>query len=371
MIPTPKDRHAEWLALPIDSNPDDSPYLVSRAAVEDFPRIYDVVNEAFAKKRPRAVFDWLYLDNPTGIARCWIVTHRETGQLIKTGAGFPWPIWRDEAVLRGSVGGDAATLPIWQRKGLSAVRRTIRRTHPWADDFCSISGPNAGSRAVMKNSGRDETLLGRLRAGVAVLRAGDILSKRGLGAAISRPSGRAIDAAFDFWRNLSLRTSTESPLHIERIDRFTADFDEVTLRCMSTKMYWCPHNADFLNWRYLDHPGETYVGLAIVEKDVPIGYAVVLLDGKKATLSEFAVAVGSARASHALLRRALEVAREAGCQHLNFFATPAWRHWRLFYRAGFLPYPSTNHFEAGCERYGQESMDQRNWQVMPGDRDYH
>jgi len=77
--------------------PDDqggSPFEVRRARPEEFERIYDTVDAAFGRKRPRELFDWLYVRNPGGIARCWIVVERETGTILKTGAGFPWPILR-------------------------------------------------------------------------------------------------------------------------------------------------------------------------------------------------------------------------------------------------------------------------------------
>ena len=352
----------------------DSPFLVARARPEEFERVYDCVDAAFGKKRPRAVYDWLYRKNPNGLARCWVVWERATGQLLKTGAGFPWPIWHGDDALFGSFGGDAATRPDWQRKGLSDVRRTIRRTHPWWQDFCSISGPNAASRAVAQNARRTATLLGPLRGGLLLLRASDVLMASGLPGALARPAGFVANGASAAWRRLVFRPAADessSNKRIEQVQRFTVDYDEITRRCMATPDFWCPHNSEFLNWRYLEHPDESYIALTLIENERPIGYAVVLLDGGKATLSEFAVAKAPRQDATHLLESAINVAREAGCRHLNFFATPRWRHWRLFHRAGFIPYPSPNHFEASCKAFEPEVLDQRKWQVMPGDRDYH
>ena len=163
MIPTPADPFEEWFRLPVEALPDDSPYEVRRARPEEFPRLYDVVDRAFGVKRPRDLFDWLYLRNPFGIARCWIVVERKTGDVLKTGAAYPWPVWRGSEPLLGSLGGDAATLPDWQRRGLSRVRNQVRNTHPWYARFCGIAGPNEGSRAVMRKQGRGANVLGRLR----------------------------------------------------------------------------------------------------------------------------------------------------------------------------------------------------------------
>ena len=109
----------------------------------------------------------------------------------------------------------------------------------------------------------------------------------------------------------------------------------------------------------------------MLKDDKPEGYAVMRLSGHSATLSEFVVGSRSSTQSIGLLNHAIAVARDAGCAYLNFFATPGWRHWGLFRRAGFLPYTSSNQVEAGCTRFEPEVQKLENWQILPGDRDYH
>ena len=370
MIPTPADPFEEWFRLPVEALPDDSPYEVRRARPEEFPRLYDVVDRAFGVKRPRDLFDWLYLRNPFGIARCWIVVERKTGDVLKTGAAYPWPVWRGSEPLLGSLGGDAATLPDWQRRGLSRVRNQVRNTHPWYARFCGIAGPNEGSRAVMRKQGRGANVLGRLRGGVALLRTEGAFDAIGAPALLGRPLGAVSDAFFAAWPGRRA-AGGEAPGRIERVARFTGDFDAVTLRHMAWPEFWCPHNADFLNWRYLDHPTESYVGLARVEDERPTAYAVVRLAGRGATLAELAVGPPPRGSRRALLLEAMALAREAGCAYLNFFATPGFPHWGALRSAGFLPYVSKNYAEASCPRLEPDVQQMRNWQILPGDRDYH
>lgn len=370
MIPTPPDRFDEWLRLPLAQESEDPRFDVRRACPEDFERIYDTVDAAFGKKRPRALYDWLYRRNPQGLARCWIVVEQASGDLLKTGAGFPWPIWRGDEPLMGSLSGDAATLPQWQRRGLSSIRRTVRRSHPWSREMCSISGPNEGSRAVIAKAGDSDDLLGALPGGVVVFRAKPLLERVGLPASLSSAIGSATDGLLASWQHWARRRTRDLDGRVEEIARFTVDFDEVTSRCMSWPLYWCPHNAAFLNWRYLDHPVESFVALAWVEDERPVGYAVLRLAGEDATLSEFAIPVSPRPRALGLLFEVLRVAQEAGATNVSFFASPSWRHWGLFRRAGFLPYRTRNHVEAGCVRFEPEIHDLRNWQILPGDRDF-
>ena len=89
-IPTPPDVYEEWFReQPSLALPDDSPFTIRPARPEDFETVYETVDAAFGKKRPRALYDWLYCRNPMGLARVWLQFERETGLLVKTGASFP------------------------------------------------------------------------------------------------------------------------------------------------------------------------------------------------------------------------------------------------------------------------------------------
>ena len=370
MIPTPPDPFDEWLHAPLGAVAGDPRFEVRRARPEEFERVYDVVDSAFGKKRPRGLFDWMYRKNPYGRARCWVVVENQTGQWVKTGAGFPWPIWRGNEPQLGTLAGDSCTVREWQRRGLAAVRRRYTLAHPWNNRFVGFAGPNEGSRIVGRKAGNSRKQLGALRGGVAPIDACGLLDRVGTPALFSRTAGTFANAVVRSWQRSMLGQGEPSRDRVERIDRFTRDFDSVTERCMSWPLFWSPHNADFLNWRYLDHPVVEYVAVALVENERPTAHAVLALEGNKATLAEFAVdAFPDARALK-LMSSVFEIAREAGCDSVNFFGTQTWRHWPFFRRVGFLPYRSKNHLEAIGLSHEPEVLDARNWQLTPGDRDY-
>ena len=371
MIATPPDPFEEWLRLPLGQLSDDPRVDVVRARPEQFEAIYDCVDAAFGTARPRALYDWLYRRNPYGTARVWITVDKTTQKILKTGAFYPWPIWRGNEPLMGSLSGDAATLPEWQRKGLSRVRRIVRRSHPWSGKIATIAGPNQGSIIVSQKAGEGNSILGALTGGVAVLRGGPVLEKAGLPRWLALPAGSLANGLFSAWRSVALRNSSRAAGRIETVDRFTTDYDQVTERTMAFPEYWAPHNADFLNWRYLDHPTEEYVGFALVEDDRPVAYSVLRVDGVEATLSEFAAGVVPGEEAVKLLDATLDAACEAGCAYMTFFGTPVWRHWGLFRRAGLLRYRTKNFLDATYKVDEKNSQKIEHWQLTPGDRDYH
>jgi hypothetical protein len=154
---------------------------------------------------------------------------------------------------------------------------------------------------------------------------------------------------------------------VEVVRRFDSGFDEVTRRCMAWKGFWSPHDAEFLNWRYLDCPVGMHRALAIRAGDEVAGYCVVRTDwGEgKGLLLEFA-APERGEVPRLLLRTALKAAREAGCRQLGFFATPGWRHWPAFREAGLVPRrPRLQLF--GSPALGARTLE--HWQLVPGDSD--
>jgi hypothetical protein len=167
VIPTPPDLFDEWIRLPVEVASSDPRFEVRRARPEEFERVYDVVDAAFGKKRSRAHYDWLYRANPFGRARCWIVIERATGAILKTGAGFPWPIWRGSEALKGALSGDSCAAAVAAQ--LAAVRRAYAGASV-VQEFCA-SPVERGSRIVTVKAGQGERLSGALRGNVLPLRA--------------------------------------------------------------------------------------------------------------------------------------------------------------------------------------------------------
>lgn len=368
VLPSRPDEFEAWRTAPHDVPSPDPRFEIRRAVPEDFPRIYETVDAAFGTRRPPSLFDWMYLRNPSGLARFWIMTERSSGQVVRSVGGFPWPIRRGTQVLRGTMGADSATHPDWQRQGLARMMRPPTQIE-WDRSVVSIGGPNRSSRAFVKNTaGSEEALLGRLRAGVLPLDEKRLLARAGLSprmTAVFSPALRTLSSVASVFGNRN-----GSSVDTQEVHRFDTRFDPVTIRYMQTPFYWCPHNATFLNWRYLDHPTEPYFAFAVIERDEPLAYAVARIDEEEASIVEF-VADPSARAvQRALLRSVLERARATGSGWLRFEASPRFPHWGFFTLAGFLPVPSPNYVDLYAMEAPPEARDFRNWQLVPGDRDY-
>ena len=213
----------------------------------------------------------------------------------------------------------------------------------------------------MRKSGHAAEVVGPLHEGVFPL---DASMRR-----ISREGVRRLVAAGGRLREGWARDgrAPRRDLALEEVGRFDSGFDEVTLRCMAWKGFWSPHDAAFLNWRYLDRPVGTHRALAVRAGDEVVGYCAIRTDGSKGLLLEFA-APEQGEVPRLLLRAALKAAREAGCRQLGFFATPGWRHWPAFRAAGLVPRRPHRFLQlTGSPALGAQTLE--NWQLVPGDGD--
>jgi hypothetical protein len=360
MLPKTKDRFEEWLRMPLPREAGDPRFEIRRAPPWEFERIYDLVDATFGVARPRVLYDWLYRRNPGGMARCWIVSEKHSGQLISSAAHLPWPIARGGEALWGFQVGDAAAAPGFQRQGISELRG---RAHTWDPDYAKeirFAWPNEKAIGHKRKHGHGSEILGPLSDGVLPL---DATARSRIRGWLRLPTPAGSGPA-----GTSPRTGTgHRELAVEAVTRFDSAFDEATQRCMSWRGFWSPHDADFLNWRYLDHPTRSYRALAVLEGEDVAGYCVIRPEGSKALLMEFA-APERGEVPRRLLQGALEVARESACRRLTFFAPPGWCHWPSFRDAGLVNRPSS-HFLWVDHSFLPAPPCLRDWQLMPGDHD--
>ena len=365
MLPRLIERFEDWRQAPVAYQAGDPRVMLRRLDEHEFAAAYDLVDAAFGRPRPRAAYEWLYRHNPRGVARCVAAFEIATGRMVSLSAEWPWPAAHHAIALPGSLSGDRATVPDWQRQGLYGNFNRYRLEHPWRG--LRIAWPNHLSRHAITRMGRSAEMIGPLKRGVVLLDAQRTLSRRGVPAALAAPLTRAAGAAQAAWQHV--RLSGGRGLRVERLDRFDERHDALTAAAMQDwSGYWCPHDAEFLNWRYCDHPSDDYAVMAADAGDRLVGYTVVGAVQRTAVLMELVAHPDITAAAPALLAAALAHARAAGAQQLEAFAPRAWRHWPLLHRIGAFERPSTRYMQF-VEPQQLDRRDMDRWRLSPGDFD--
>ncbi len=347
---TEDERFEAWLRVPLPPQPPHPRLEVRRAHPSEFEKIYELVDEAFGTSRSRALYDWLYRRNPNGTARCWIVVDKNSGKLAASGADCPWSVAQGGQPRNGYLTADYVVAPGWQGRSMTELRRKVRFSHPWTAQEIQLAWPNVKSVGRARKHGRSESLLGPIPQGQLDLGTGPTRTRAAQAGWWSTFSGRAPEPG------------------VEELRSFDSAFDGPTRRCMAWDGFWLPHDSDFLNWRYLEHPTREYIAFALAASENVAAYAVVNVCRRSARLMEFVAPQQPDHVPRALLLRAAEIAREAGCRRLGFFSGPAWPHWPLFRSAGFTQESGEMYFLAdGPQRPQVRCLE--NWRFVPGDHD--
>jgi len=334
--------------------------------VSDFGRIYDLVESVLPTGAARSTYEWRYLANPNGKARCWVVVERSGGELVGSSSRFPWPIFHGSERQAGWFGGDLVTLPRLQRQGIFRLITDARDSHPWEGDNIVLGAPNRISRAAVASMGHSYNTLGPFPRATLLLDYASQLRSRSWPKTPARILGGAANKALALWQTMNL--SRPGNVRVEEITRFDSGIDALTYETMSSPHYWCYHDAAFLNWRYLQHPGNSCVAQVAIVDDGIVGYSVVRLEGEHSTLMELVVLPFPEPVADALLHGIIGIAREAGCLTLGFYATRNWRFWGALRGAGFLPRKSEVYRTVRC-RNREDVSEEGYWQILPGDSD--
>jgi hypothetical protein len=341
-----------WWHAPVPAESPDPRFEVRRARPEDFDAIFDLVDEVFGTRRPRAEYDWLYRRNPCGFARCWNTIDKATGKLVASSSAWPWPTAAGDERMFGAVSGDSVIARAFQRRGILNVRLAVSDLHPFRKREIFFGWMNEHSLRRERSQGLSGRTKGPLPRHVLQFGAPSRRARRSWLRA--RAFGAA--AAAGRWRRRELR--------VEDVTRFDTDFDALSWQAMRWEGFWFPRDSQFLNWRYPGHPTREYHSLALLEGDHLIAYCVLRLDGPCATLTEFVATDGL---ETVLLAAAIRAAREASCERLEVFATPGWKRWPVFQRAGFLERASHHYLFLATRGAAESRLDE--WQLLPGDHD--
>ena len=366
LVPSAAGHFDKWFHLPLPCASSDPRVEVRRAHPSEFERIYDLVDEVFGVRRPRVLYDWLYRRNPHGVARSWIVVERASGRLVSSLATYPWPLARGPRALAAVQSGDAVVVPEWRGQVISRVRTEVRDSHPMEQATIRFGWPNAGSRKALRKRGLEDRLLEPVPSYVLPMHAADALTRHGWPRVLASAAARMADTVVAAWTAILLHRPFDGT--VEPVRRFDATYDRATMGCVMWEGYWCPHTADFLNWRYLDHLTRQYLAFAAVIAEAVAGYCVVRTDGERAWLMDFAAPPQPASVACALLLRAITAARDAGCGPLVVCAPPRWRHWPLVRSAGFVKVSLDISLYAWArDEPGVQRLE--NWQFLAGDMD--
>ena len=256
-------------------------------------------------------FQWLYRENPFGPARAWIACDKQD-QAIGISALFPRPMYCDGTVVPACVLGDLCVSPEHRSVGPALqLQRACLRSAQSSDFSLAYDFPSKTMLAIYKHLGI-ESLEKSVRV-AKILRAEAIFHNR-KAPSISRPFVAAANSVLAFGDRFS-----QGPAGIEfslQDGLCTPEYSELATEVGSSVGTCTVRSAEYLNWRYRQHPHVQYEFLTARRGQKLLAYCVFSRSSDMATVAElFGKADDQVMAG--LLRRVAAWLRTRGVARLS------------------------------------------------------
>jgi len=230
-----------------------------------------------------ARYDWLYCRNPEGKAWVWTITDAEGGEILGVAAAFPRRICHRGNMQRGFVLGDFCIHPEYRTLGpaLALQRQSLQDLSEagvaFLYDFPSDSMVSIYRRLGMGTARKMIRFAKPLKANRKTKQwISNEFAASGLAAAIN---------SYLFLRDYRVRRKPRWVI-AEETGPCGEEFEKAAAR-WSTRMGLCAaRTADYLNWRFLQHPQRQYHLFTARSSSELCGYLICELGGEDATVAD-------------------------------------------------------------------------------------
>jgi len=227
-------------------------------------------------------FLWLYHRNPFGPARAWIACENED-KAIGMAAVFPRRMYRDGVVVPGCVLGDFCISTNYRSLGPALQLQRACLACAQSGEFAlGYDFPSAAMCGIYRHLGMRP--VGKSVRRVKALRIDDKVSRIFPARALSRPVADAVNFA------LALRDRTSSaPRDVDfRLEdsACTSEYSELADRIGSSLGCCTVRSAEYLNWRYWQHPRLDHEFIAARRGKELLAYCTFTISDGNATIAE-------------------------------------------------------------------------------------
>jgi len=326
---------------------------------------------------PRAVteryWDWRYFSNPVGRTDVFVAVDGTRIIGMQPMAVLP-ARWHGESISAALYTGVMVD-PQYRRRGVfSSLIRTCDAHAAASGASLVVTFPNENSFPAFRRLAEWREA-GTMDLWMRLVRPTELFAARGF---VLKSLAKVL--GFAVWPALAYRPRRRRPpANIQPIDRFDRRHEKAAGQFAQRGCFMFERSAAYLNWRFVDHPEETYLRLAWLEADRALGYVVVNLREYAGVPTAFVVDLIAAdpRIADELMHAALTASRERGIALAVATAThPTSR--ATLQSAGFRHVPeevSPKHFYVVyrvlrlLRPRGPGPIRSRRWHLLLGDTD--
>lgn len=342
--------------------------LVVRAASLDADReqIIDAIRQFQTSVDNRRRFDWLYRENPHGMARVWIAEDSARDNIIGLAAAFPRRLYVNGALKDGAVLGDFWMDPRYRALGpaLQLQRACLTVIDCDPIELC-YDFPSTRMLAIYQRLGIEP--YGRTVRYAKPLRAGRKISAKVKIPALARGLSWIANGILASWPH---KPEKIPGLTIEwESGTFSEEFSTLAKQLKGQLGICIERSAEYLNWRYVHNPLNRFEALTARRKGDLFAYLVFAHDGVDATMVDLFGELDH-QALRNLIAHVVVLLRERGVITVSAPLIEGHPLSSIFEGLGFRARESAPVIVCGRPvAEGLENVMQERWFLMQGDRE--
>lgn len=289
----------------------------------DREQLIALLSECLSPTADARRFEWLYLQNPYGKARVWIARDTATERAIGASALFPRGMKADGRNINACIFGDFCIHRDYRTLGPALIlqRATIAGMNAAGFEF-GYDLPSVSMLGVYRrlNIAPAESLVRMAKP----LRANRKVSERVKSPSVARAASAAANLLLA--TRDALRRSSSGAEIAEFTGRFGAEFTALAEAAGKSGGGHVHRTAEYLNWRYLDHPQRRFEILTAREGGNLKGFLIFLEEEGNGRVVDWfsgdwfsgdSSCEGGPEIRHGLVAHAIGVLRARNCETLS------------------------------------------------------
>lgn len=334
----------------------------------------DILVQLLNQNRKRPVdkrrFEWLYFENPEGEAKAWIVFDEKSEKPIAFCCVLPRRVRVGGKDILCWNSGDFSVNKKFRTLGIALkLRRKAKEGVDKGEIRCFYAHPNKAMAIVHDRVGH--VCLGRMYRFAKILDTRPYVEKKLKHRYLAKPIGILLNVLFEIKNKLKLRKKEGFHIEIVTQNTFGKEFDLYFEKMSSRYHILGDRGADYLTWRFSNHPHYQSETLTIRKEGTLQGYLIFYVEGDVAFLADV-LCPPSGPVLFAILRFWLKRLRKRKVASVSAILLDSNPLIPFFLEEGFRKRPEESDvyvYATMNDSIKDEWLDGHKWYMTEGDRD--
>jgi hypothetical protein len=343
----------------------------------EIKKLYEFV---FDTPMPLDLWNWRYLENPTGKVAILLAISGEDGTLAGQYALCPMPMTMGAEDIVGALSLDTMVHPNFQGQRMFTILAEDLYQRIADDGVPVVYGfPNGQSHPGFEKYLKWEDLVEHLPVYVRPLRISHLLAKVLPQPLLAQLAGPLAGTGYQMWR--LTRGGPARAFRVTTVSGFDERWDTLWQQARGLAPIMVRRERSYLNWRYVNHPYHDYTIFSVERDNALLGYAVLRIQElsglQTGFIADLLTLPGESGVAETLIEAVVAESKAKGCDMVSCLMLTHLPYAASLRRSGFLLAPSRvmpQELYLGARNNSTSLEDTfvhdfKNWYITWGDHD--